>query len=77
MIKLLTIVFIGLVGLCGYTLYDCAYNTIDCSSYKTILKVGGCDRYGYCGVLFDDGSYGQQSHAVEGRTVWISKRCRK
>lgn len=35
----------------------------------TIETVGGCDKYGYCGVKYTDNTYGTQYFPVIGKTV--------
>ena len=33
---------------------------------KKVIKVGGCDRVGYCGVIFENGESGRARYPVEG-----------
>lgn len=38
-------------------------------SNKTVQKIGGCNKNGYCGVSFTDGTVGGAYLPVEGTTV--------
>lgn len=43
------------------------YQHPSCSHQKKVVtKVGGCDRVGYCGVVFADGTAGKARYPVEG-----------
>lgn len=46
-----------------------------CSKAKTVAKLGGCDKYGGCGVMFTDGTVGNVNHPVEGATYNVQTRC--
>lgn len=38
-------------------------------SCSRIVKLGGCDRYGYCTVRLADGVVTETDFAIEGKTV--------
>jgi hypothetical protein len=38
---------------------------------KKVVKVGGCDRFGECGVRYNDGSSGSCYYPVEGSTCEV------
>lgn len=64
------LVFFGLptVGLIALILFvDWNWARANCSdSDRIILSVGGCDKYGYCGVLYSDGTAGNARYPVAG-----------
>jgi hypothetical protein len=37
--------------------------------YKTVKSIGGCDKSGYCGVMFEDGTSGRKSYPIVGMKV--------
>jgi hypothetical protein len=40
---------------------------------KKVARVGGCDKNGYCGVVFEDGSYDFVLRPVVGITISMCK----
>ena len=40
-----------------------------CTERKVIQTVGGCDLFGYCGVLFEDGTQRSLNKPVQGTSV--------
>lgn len=51
-----------------------ASNRINCPRVAvTVKEVGGCNRDGRCGVLYSDGSSGDERFPVVGQTVVICK----
>lgn len=39
-----------------------------------IVKVGACDRHGYCGVLLEDGTIDTKSYPIEGQYIIKCRR---
>lgn len=56
-----------LVLLC--LLMSCNFYEQKVCKEKVILEVGGCDKYGDCGVIYLDGKKGLESFPVKGEKV--------
>ena len=39
------------------------------AEYKKIIDIGACDRYGKCGVMFEDGTLGRIYLPIKGSKV--------
>lgn len=48
-----------------------------CYQWKTVLDIGGCNKSGYCGVKYTDGSFGSQHMPVIGQSFEVPIRCPK
>lgn len=52
----------------------CTWKTNCVTETSKIVKVGGCDKYGECGVLLEDGRKWRRGYPVIGEVVsW--KKC--
>lgn len=60
---LIPIIFLILIVL---MLRNCENMHVTNCHKKVVKSIGGCDKYGYCGVMFTDGTQGFVGHAVEG-----------
>lgn len=65
-----------------FSLLCLACDPTQCVKYKRIVEIGACDRFGACGVLFDDGtsSHGgtyDSSYPVIGKKVCAEHGKRK
>ena len=45
-----------------------------CREYHSVVSIGGCDAFGNCGVVLDDGSRTQVSKPTSNQLVCTSKR---
>jgi hypothetical protein len=48
------------------SLLGCSEPKRECIESKMVLNVGGCDKYGQCGVLFEDETGGVIEYPVVG-----------
>lgn len=86
-ISCILLCILGISGM-GYIAYDVHMNDIKyeklrearelhertCERETLVVRtVGGCNKYGGCGVLFDNGTHGYLSHPVPGQ---IHSRCK-
>lgn len=46
----------------------------ECVKTAKIIKVGGCDKNGICGVAYSDGSSGREYFPVEGQTFCLERQ---
>ncbi len=60
--KYLYIILIGLIMSCSNS------KNKDCINI-TISDIGGCDKDGYCGVSYSDGTYGKRFYPVKNKEV--------
>lgn len=49
---------------------------IVCVEYHKIVEIGGCERYGLCGVKLDDGSKAYENLPIIGQEI-CTKRIRQ
>lgn len=42
-----------------------------CVESTTVVKVGGCDKWGECGVIYANGTVSTEYYPVEGETVCV------
>lgn len=40
-----------------------------CVELKTVVKVGGCNEDGLCGVMFADGTFTEAFYGIEGKPI--------
>lgn len=74
--EFMTIFFISVVLVVAfYYALPRAFET-DCSIQKEIASVGGCNRDGWCGVKYADGSFGQDHLPSVGETVCVQHTTR-
>jgi hypothetical protein len=66
--KLLTpwIVAIGIFLVAPFILLGLV-SILPCKPYKYVVEIGACNRYGYCGVKYSDGSFDRKSLPVIGQ----------
>ncbi len=50
-----------------YIFIMCTFQVEECDAWKIITDVGGCDRHGDCGVIFEDGSHSILSYPTKGK----------
>jgi hypothetical protein len=67
-IGLITLGFLGAVTLTGCAIPD---NRPPCPTSR-IKSVGGCDKYGTCGVMLEDGTEYMGSFPVVGGKVYLN-----
>lgn len=46
----------------------------DCKTTKEIKSIGGCDKVGYCGVSYTDGTFGTAMFPVIGKSICVERK---
>jgi hypothetical protein len=67
----------AMLAMMVFFVQDCVRHPIECVETKRVKMVGGCDRWGECGVMYEDGSFGSTKIPTVGQSVctkWESKR---
>ena len=73
--KFLLYLLIALVIIaCIVTFIILFFTEIECTQYKEIVAIGGCDRNGQCKVQYLDGSTVLKMYPIIGEKVCISSR---
>ena len=73
--KLPVILLLMAVAYLAFVIYVCKY--VRCKEYGTrkVIKIGGCNNEGMCGVQYDDKSFGREHYPVVGKTVTNHRKC--
>lgn len=64
--------FLVFLSACSLALFALLFTAQSCdpkNCFRTVDAVGGCDKYGMCGVRFKDGSFGEASRPVIGESI--------
>lgn len=64
--------FVVLAALLAITL--AIFTTKACTNEQKITAIGGCDRYGECGVELANGSYWRATQPIVGQAVCIKDK---
>lgn len=63
----------AIVAFCIFLLVELHERHYRCTGSGTVVAVGACSRYGYCGVLLDNGSKTEIAFPVVGSKTCIKK----
>ena len=69
LLQFLIIVIISIIIVIVYTVK----HPMKCVQYKQVTLIGGCDKNGYCGVSYNDGSSGWVRYPVVGDDVCLKQ----
>ena len=72
------IIFLLVVNICLLLMYSLTlfYDDV-CVASGTVVSVGGCDKFGGCGVTLNNGAITQADHPSIGQTVCYQSQLRQ